>query len=215
MWLECEGSSHTAAAQHEDDIQPAPLRRSPLNSPTQKQFLGIRRYNISTEYRGEPLPYRADTLSPSRDFRYSIAQPERTAVIMARVYADVNQQMPRSYWDYDSVNISWGVLENYEVVRKIGQYSILRRTLVPAPAPAPTTPPPLRSTDRRQVAASTVRSLRASISSITRNASSRCSSLSRRRRSRGRSRYCRTCPVDRMWWLFLMWCGIRKARRRR
>lgn len=26
--------------------------------------------------------------------------------IMARVYADVNQNMPRSYWDYDSVNIS-------------------------------------------------------------------------------------------------------------
>jgi hypothetical protein len=25
---------------------------------------------------------------------------------MARVYADVNQSMPRSYWDYDSVNIS-------------------------------------------------------------------------------------------------------------
>lgn len=86
---------------------------------------------------------------------------------MARVYADVNQNMPRSYWDYDSVNISeclscplfcavpggevpvragclgppprehdwsalghtkidpvllgWGVLENYEVVRKIGK----------------------------------------------------------------------------------------------
>ncbi|EER39040.1 casein kinase subunit II [Histoplasma capsulatum H143] len=40
---------------------------------------------------------------------------------MARVYADVNQQMPKSYWDYDSVNISWGVLENYEVVRKIGR----------------------------------------------------------------------------------------------
>ncbi|KAF7911167.1 uncharacterized protein EAF01_002675 [Botrytis porri] len=40
---------------------------------------------------------------------------------MARVYADVNQQMPRAYWDYDSVNITWGVLENYEVVRKIGR----------------------------------------------------------------------------------------------
>lgn len=39
---------------------------------------------------------------------------------MARVYASVNQEMPRAYWDYDSVNISWGVLENYEVVRKIG-----------------------------------------------------------------------------------------------
>jgi casein kinase II subunit alpha len=44
---------------------------------------------------------------------------------MARVYADVNQQMPRAYWDYDSVNISWGVLENYEVVRKIGMRTYL------------------------------------------------------------------------------------------
>lgn len=42
---------------------------------------------------------------------------------MARVYADVNANMPRSYWDYDSVNISWGVLENYEVVRKIGAHA--------------------------------------------------------------------------------------------
>lgn len=39
---------------------------------------------------------------------------------MSRVYAEVNQNMPRSYWDYDSVNITWGALENYEVVRKIG-----------------------------------------------------------------------------------------------
>ncbi|KAH7399363.1 kinase-like domain-containing protein [Pyrenochaeta sp. MPI-SDFR-AT-0127] len=43
------------------------------------------------------------------------------ATSIARVYADVNENMPRSYWDYDSVNISWGVLENYEVVRKIGR----------------------------------------------------------------------------------------------
>lgn len=43
---------------------------------------------------------------------------------MARVYADVNANMPRAYWDYDSVNISWGVQENYEVVRKIGESSI-------------------------------------------------------------------------------------------
>lgn len=46
---------------------------------------------------------------------------------MARVYADVNQQMPRAYWDYDSVNITWGVLENYEVVRKIGTRAQCRR----------------------------------------------------------------------------------------
>ena len=30
--------------------------------------------------------------------------------IMARVYADVNQNMPRSYWDYDGVNISMLIL---------------------------------------------------------------------------------------------------------
>ncbi|WZH40398.1 cmgc ck2 kinase [Fusarium acuminatum] len=39
---------------------------------------------------------------------------------MARVYADVNQNMPRSYWDYDSVNISRGkyseVFEGINVV---------------------------------------------------------------------------------------------------
>jgi casein kinase II subunit alpha len=40
---------------------------------------------------------------------------------MARVYADVNQQMPRSFWDYENVNIVWGELEHYEVVRKIGK----------------------------------------------------------------------------------------------
>jgi casein kinase II subunit alpha len=44
------------------------------------------------------------------------------ATSIARVYADVNANMPRAYWDYDSVNISWGVLENYEVVRKIGRH---------------------------------------------------------------------------------------------
>lgn len=31
--------------------------------------------------------------------------PTNTAT-MSRVYAEVNQNMPRSYWDYDSVNIS-------------------------------------------------------------------------------------------------------------
>jgi hypothetical protein len=44
-----------------------------------------------------------------------------TSQSIARVYAEVNANMPRAYWDYDSVNISWGVLENYEVVRKIGR----------------------------------------------------------------------------------------------
>ncbi|RPA88155.1 Pkinase-domain-containing protein [Ascobolus immersus RN42] len=36
-------------------------------------------------------------------------------------YLQVNDKMPKSYWDYDSVNIQWGVQDNYEVVRKIGR----------------------------------------------------------------------------------------------
>lgn len=68
-------------------------------------------------------PDRSFCTNPSipRCIRLVCSESERAhTVTMARVYADVNQQMPRAYWDYDSVNISWGVLENYEVVRKIG-----------------------------------------------------------------------------------------------
>jgi hypothetical protein len=98
---------------------------------------------------------------------------------MARVYADVNQHMPRAYWDYDSVNISWGVLENYEVVRKIGM-------------PAHPLAARLQANLAGQVAESTRKSSRASTSSTTKNALSRFSSLSRRRRSSVRSRFSRT-----------------------
>ena len=65
-----------------------------------------------------PLPDAAPR--PARRHKHS----------MARTYADVNANMPRSYWDYDSVNISWGALENYEVVRKIGMLLLARRTLL-------------------------------------------------------------------------------------
>ena len=40
-----------------------------------------------------------------------VGRPRAPAVAsMARVYADVNQNMPRSYWDYDSVNIGASLL---------------------------------------------------------------------------------------------------------
>ena len=44
-------------------------------------------------------------LQPASQPRQSLLARQTTAT-MARVYADVNQNMPRSYWDYDSVNIS-------------------------------------------------------------------------------------------------------------
>ncbi|TPX37516.1 hypothetical protein SmJEL517_g00549 [Synchytrium microbalum] len=40
---------------------------------------------------------------------------------VARVYANVNQEQPRDYWDYDTLNILWGGQENYEIVRKVGR----------------------------------------------------------------------------------------------
>ena len=89
---------------------------------------------------------------------------------MARVYADVNQHMPKSYWEYDSVNITWGVLENYEVVRKIGIYMLL----IAAER--------LQLAYFAQVEGNIQKSSKASTSSITKNASSRSSNPSKRRR---------------------------------
>jgi len=40
----------------------------------------------------------------------------------ARVYADVNVNQPREYWDYENlVRVTWGDQEDYEVVRKVGR----------------------------------------------------------------------------------------------
>jgi len=39
----------------------------------------------------------------------------------ARVYADVNVNRPREYWDYENLTVTWGDQEDYEVIRKIGR----------------------------------------------------------------------------------------------
>jgi casein kinase II subunit alpha len=39
-----------------------------------------------------------------------------------RVYADVNQQKTREYWDYEAFDIPWSTcVDDYEIVRKIGR----------------------------------------------------------------------------------------------
>lgn len=40
---------------------------------------------------------------------------------VARTYANANEVAPRSYWDYDNLQVAWGVQDNYEIVRKIGR----------------------------------------------------------------------------------------------
>lgn len=39
----------------------------------------------------------------------------------ARVYADVNVQKPKEYWDYENLQVTWGSQEAYEIVRKEGR----------------------------------------------------------------------------------------------
>ncbi|KAL6215416.1 hypothetical protein ACLB2K_014846 [Fragaria x ananassa] len=43
------------------------------------------------------------------------------AMSRARVYADVNVQRPRDYWDYESLVLEWGDQDEYEVVQKVGR----------------------------------------------------------------------------------------------
>lgn len=40
---------------------------------------------------------------------------------VARVYADVNDRMHPSYWDYDKLVLKWGQQDNYEIIKKIGR----------------------------------------------------------------------------------------------
>jgi hypothetical protein len=95
-------------------LVPPPRRRS-LDCFTSFFFVFPR---CREEFLLTPLSLLSHKLAIVRGF-----PPQAPPRTMARVYADVNEHMPRSYWDYDSVNISWGVLENYEVVRKIGNPS--------------------------------------------------------------------------------------------
>lgn len=50
-------------------------------------------------------------------------RPQRTATqrSRARVFADVNVQRPLEYSDYESLNITWGSPDDYEIVRKVGR----------------------------------------------------------------------------------------------
>ncbi|KAG8463723.1 hypothetical protein KFE25_003996 [Diacronema lutheri] len=39
----------------------------------------------------------------------------------SRVYAEVNNQRPQEYWDYESLKVTWGEQDDYEIVRKVGR----------------------------------------------------------------------------------------------
>ncbi|XP_012791088.2 casein kinase II subunit alpha-like [Sorex araneus] len=39
----------------------------------------------------------------------------------ARVYAEVNAERPREYWDYESYVVEWGKRDDYHLIRKLGK----------------------------------------------------------------------------------------------
>ncbi|KAJ8906989.1 hypothetical protein NDN08_003472 [Rhodosorus marinus] len=42
-------------------------------------------------------------------------------VSVSKVYRDVNLLKSQDYWDYDTLSISWGNQDDYEVIRKVGR----------------------------------------------------------------------------------------------
>jgi casein kinase II subunit alpha len=44
-----------------------------------------------------------------------------SVVRRAKVYADVNSQKAREYWDYESHVVTWGQQDDYQAVRKLGR----------------------------------------------------------------------------------------------
>jgi casein kinase II subunit alpha len=46
----------------------------------------------------------------------------RDAVVSkARTYAEINDEKPREYWDYEALAVEWGEQEEYSVVKKVGR----------------------------------------------------------------------------------------------
>lgn len=43
------------------------------------------------------------------------------ATTISRVYADVNENKPQEYWDYENISIMWGAQSNYEIGDKVGR----------------------------------------------------------------------------------------------
>eukprot|EP00033_Pygsuia_biforma_P000828 GCRY01000963.1.p1 GENE.GCRY01000963.1~~GCRY01000963.1.p1 ORF type:complete len:386 (+),score=75.68 GCRY01000963.1:166-1323(+) len=56
-------------------------------------------------------------MSDSDEIAREIAKPSK----VSRIYYGVNILREREYWDYETINITWGGQDNYEIVRKIGR----------------------------------------------------------------------------------------------
>lgn len=85
---------HFRPRPHQRQTHPVPLAESPPHHPAAAPRPSI----VACS--------RRCTLHQSFPFHRVAPPAPPPSPNMARVYADVNSNMPRSYWDYDSVNIS-------------------------------------------------------------------------------------------------------------
>ena len=51
----------------------------------------------------------------------SYMQQSTTNMSVSSIYADVNQEMPREYWDYENFVPEWHSQDDYEIIRKLGR----------------------------------------------------------------------------------------------
>jgi len=47
--------------------------------------------------------------------------PQPVHRTIARVYANINNNNPKSYWDYDNFSLSWNSKDKYQLVQKLGR----------------------------------------------------------------------------------------------
>jgi len=66
------------------------------------------------------LPGRRGLVQMAQRFSKAIRDKDGM-MSTARVYADVNVNRPKEYWDYENLSIEWGNQDDYEVVRKVGR----------------------------------------------------------------------------------------------
>lgn len=60
---------------------------------------------------------RSKSASNIKDLKKYDLKPKTSS----RVFANVNKQKPREYWDYENFEVTWGNKEDYELIRRIGR----------------------------------------------------------------------------------------------
>mmetsp|Transcript_62510 Transcript_62510/g.76526 ORF Transcript_62510/g.76526 Transcript_62510/m.76526 type:complete len:374 (+) Transcript_62510:57-1178(+) len=50
-----------------------------------------------------------------------VRRHQSSVISIAREYANINTKKDKEYWDYEQLQLSWNLPENYQIIRKIGR----------------------------------------------------------------------------------------------